>query len=286
MRTWTGPVLLAGLAFLGLATTAGGDQERERLQGNWNITSVLDNGEIVADSVVKSHLIYEGRITIKGSVLSFINPENFQLHEAAFVLSPDVRPKAIDLAGHGRTRSKGIYMLDGDSLVVCLAPPEAKSPPSEFGSPKGSHNLLMWMKREKVARATTVNRTVPVVVEKKPPVPATPTAAEIAAKTRQKLIGTWGHQNNDDVVLVTFNPDGSFSSTRTPKQGFRKIFREPVRTSGAWRLEEGIIVVRVTASTERDLQGQILSYRIRSLTDTQVNLIDSTGRMHVEWKTP
>jgi uncharacterized protein (TIGR03067 family) len=283
MRTWTVPVLLASLSFLALATTAGGDQERERLQGSWQISSVIDNGEIVADSVVKSHLVYEGRVTIKGAMLTFINPENFQLHEAAFVLSPDVRPKAIDLAGHGRTRSKGIYMLDGDSLVVCLAPPEAKSPPTEFGSPKGSKNLLIWLKRSKVAVATPVSRPAPVVVEKKP---AAPTAAEAAAKMRKQLVGTWGHQNADDVVLITFNPDGSFSSTRTPKHGFRKIFREPVRTSGGWKLEDGIIVVRVTASTERDLQGQILSYRVRSLTDTQVNLIDSTGRMHVEWRTP
>lgn len=281
MRTWTVPVLLTNLFLFGLAPTVGGDQERERLQGDWLISSVIDDGQMVADSVVKTHLVHEGRVSIRGALLTFINPENFQLHEAAFVLMPDVRPKAINLAGQGRTRSKGIYMLDGDSLVVCLAPPEAKSRPDEFGSPKGSKNLLIWLKRAKAAPATTVSRTAPVVEKK----PATP-PVDAAEKMRKQLVGTWGHQNADDVVLITFNPDGSFSSTRTPKHGFRKIFREPVRTSGAWKLEEGIIVVRVTASTERDLQGQILSYRVRSLTDTQVNLIDSTGRMHVEWKTP
>jgi uncharacterized protein (TIGR03067 family) len=283
MRTWTVPVLLASLLVLSLSPAVGGDQERERLQGLWDISSVIDNGDIVADSVVKSHLVQDGRITIKGAVLSFINPENFQLHEAAFVLSPDVRPKAIDLAGHGRTRTKGIYMLDGDSLVVCLAAPEATAPPAEFGSPKGSKNLLIWMKRVKAAApAKTVSRAAPVVVERKPAAPP----VDPAEAMRKQLVGTWGHQNADDVVLITFNPDGSFSSTRTPKHGFRKIFRNPTRTSGSWKLEEGVIVVRVTASTERDLQGQILSYRVRSLTDTQVNLIDSTGRMHVQWKTP
>ena len=281
MRIWTPLVVLASLGLLCLTPSVGGDQERARLQGDWLISSVIDDGEMVPDSVVKSHLIKDGRIVIQGALITYINPENLKPHESAFVLSPGQRPKQINLAADGPSRSKGIYMLDGDSLVVCLAAPDAVSRPDEFGSAKGSKNLLIWFKREK--KGSVAPAPPPRVVEKST---APPTAADVAARMSRQLVGTWGHQNSDDVVLITFNPGGSFSSTRTPKQGFRRIFREPVRTSGAWKLEDGIIVVRVTASTDRDLVGQIISYRVRSLTDTQVNLIDSTGRMHVEWKTP
>ncbi len=286
MRTWFILGVLSSGFILFQTPSTGSDSDQARVQGEWKVTSVLDDGAIVPESVVESHLIREGRLTIKGATLSYINPENMQLHESAFVLTTDVQPKAIDLAGHGRTRSKGIYMLDGDSLVVCLAAPEAKDRPTEFGSPKGSNNLLIWMKRVKVPTATPVKRTTPIEVPKQPPASKPPTQQELDARMRRELIGTWGHQNSDEIVLITFNPDGSFSSSKTPKSGFKKIFREPVRTSGTWKLEEGIIIIRVTASTERDLNGQILSYRVRSISDTQITMIDSTGRMHVQWKTP
>lgn len=280
MRRWTILVAPASLCLLCLSPLEGRDRERDRLQGNWVISSVLDDGNPVPDDVVKTHLVKDGRIDIRGALITYINPENFKPHESAFVLSPDARPKQIDLAARGPTRTKGIYMLDGDSLVVCLAAAEARSRPAEFGSAKGSKNLLIWLKRE--TKAPPPNAAPPVAQKK----PAAPTAAELQARMSRQLVGTWGHQNSDDVVLITFNPGGSFSSTQTPKQGFRRAFREPVRTSGAWKLEDGIVVVRVTASTDHDLVGQIISYRVRSLTDTQVNLIDSAGRMHTEWKTP
>lgn len=217
------------------------------------------------------------------------------------------------MIGRGRTRTRGIYLLAGDILMVCLAGPDAKSRPTDFSSPEGSNNLLMTLKRVRptpitstvTARAvapttpTTPTTTTTQVSRNTPATPAgtvtftpagppkpPPPPVDPAIAMRQKLIGTWGHQDDNEVFLVTFNWDGSFSSTRTPKRGFRKIFRDPTRTSGSWNLENGVIVIRVTASTERDLQGQILSYRIRSLSDTQAVLIDSTGRMHVQWKTP
>lgn len=282
MRAWTLLGLFSTLLVGALATTADGDQERERLQGDWQVTSMIDDGELIPEARVKEHFIRDGRISIQGPILRFVNPETHTVQESAFVLSPDVRPRAIDLAGRGRTRSKGIYMLDGDTLVVCLASPDAKDRPDEFGSRKGSNNLLLTFKRLKETPVRSVSRTISIEPER----PATPPTVDTASRVRKQLMGTWGHQNDDDVFLITFNPDGTFSSTRTPKRGFRRIFREPVRTSGTWKLEDNVIVVRVTASTERDLQNQILSYRLRSLSDSQIMLIDSTGRTHIEWKTP
>lgn len=282
-------LVLLGLLLSGSAHTAAGDRERDRLQGDWQITSVIEDGLLVPDTRVRDVFVREGRISIRGAIISFTNPENGKVQESAFVVDPEARPRTIDLASSGRSRSKGIYVLDGDTFIVCLAPADAKDRPDEFGSRKGTHNLLINFKRSREkTRTITVSSGTTVVRGTSGSSPATPVvpAIDTTEKMRKALVGTWGHQNNDDVVLITFNKDGSFSATRTPRGGFRRIFREPVRSSGSWKLEDGVIVVRLTASTDRDLQNQILSYRIRGVSETQLVMIDSTGRMHTEWKTP
>lgn len=286
MARWVS--LLVALAFItpGVAQGQTEQDERARLQGNWVVISLVDDGETLSNHMIQKMFARDGKLTVKGPLITLFNPETNREEEIAFVVTPDVRPRAIDLAAKGRTRTRGIYMCDGDSILLCLGSPDSTERPKEFTSTKGSNQVLMTLTREKVIPVKTVsNNPDPATTAqaaKVVPPPVDPQAA-----TRRKIIGTWGHQNDDDVVLMTMNPDGSFSSTRTPKKGLRKMFRDPVRTSGTWRLEENsFIVVRVTASTNNDMVGQILSYRIRSMTDSQVMLIDNSGKLHVEWKTP
>jgi hypothetical protein len=86
--------------------------------------------------------------------------------------------------------------------------------------------------------------------------------------------------------MMTFNPDGTFSSTRTWKKGFQRVFHEDVRSSGTWKVENGIVIINITASTEPDLRNQIYSYRISSITPNDVVYVDQLGQVRREWKVP
>jgi uncharacterized protein (TIGR03067 family) len=59
-------------------------------------------------------------------------------HEATFNVDPSKKPKTIDLTLKGGDNEgkemKGFYMLDGDTLKICIADPEHPDRPSEFKS--------------------------------------------------------------------------------------------------------------------------------------------------------
>jgi hypothetical protein len=100
------------------------------------------------------------------------------------------------------------------------------------------------------------------------------------------LLGNWGHQDEDKVEMMTFNPDGTFSATRTWKKGFQRIFHEDVRSSGTWKVEHSIAIMNITASTDPELRNQVYSYRIRSISPSDVVYLNQQGQVRREWKVP
>src|SRR5262249_13231609 len=110
----------------------------------------------------------------------------------------------------------------------------------------------------------------------------------VAAKDdelRKLLVGTWGHQDNDLVMYISLNGDDTFATKREYKKTFDKLFREDVRSSGTWKLQDGVVIANVTASTNSDVRGHVFSYRIRSVSATEVLCVDQFGRLWREWKT-
>jgi hypothetical protein len=119
-----------------------------------------------------------------------------------------------------------------------------------------------------------------------PPLPAAASPAQLKDEDlRKALLGTWGHQSEDWITLFTLNADGTFSSTRNFKKKFGKIFHEDVRSSGTWKVDHGVVISMITASTNPDMRNQIFSYRIRSISPTELLAADQFGNLRREWKT-
>lgn len=254
------------------------DSELALLKGSWEITAVIDNGEVIPQSAVKQKLVKDGLVTINGPIISLLNPLNGQRRELPFVVNPQANPKTIDLAGGQMVGSKGIYLCQGDTLLMCLAGPEMTTRPTDFGSRPGSQNLLMTLHKIPAPPAVV---TVPTPT---PPAPAGPAIGNRDEEYRRALIGTWGHQDDDKVEMTTFNPDGTYSSTRTWKGAFQKIFHDAVRSSGTWKIDDGIAIVRVNASTDSAYLNQVYSFRINSLTQTEIVYTDPDGKRRIEWR--
>lgn len=266
------------LAFLftlvGFSSLYGSDADQ--LQGTWQITALLDEGIMVPEEVVRTRFVQDLRLTFSGQSISFLVPGTLQTRTILFLNDEKANPKTLDLGGADKVGSRGIYMLSGDTLMVCIGEAGVNQRPADFSANKNSPQMLMTLKR-------LAKTAAPQPQPQPAPAPPTPPTDETI---RKFLTGTWGHQDEDWVVLFTLNADGTFSSTRTYKDKFGKIFHENVRSSGTWNLENGVVVCKITASTDKNMMNQIFSYRIQSISATELLAIDQAGKWRREWKAP
>jgi hypothetical protein len=116
------------------------------------------------------------------------------------------------------------------------------------------------------------------------PAAATTTTVHAPEDLTKKLVGTWGHQDSNVIEYITFNADGTFSVVKNWKRVFKKIFDNQDRSSGTWKVKGETVIMSVTASTENDVQGQVYSYRINTISATDVVYFDQQGNVRREWR--
>ncbi|MEI6686149.1 MAG: TIGR03067 domain-containing protein, partial [Planctomycetota bacterium] len=167
---------LFAIAFLFLIPTsllnAQDNPEVARLQGAWEVNSLIENGEVVSLKNVRETMIRDGVLIIEGNLMRFTNPVNNKKRELAFVLNPDQNPKTIDLTSTDKMGSKGIYMLDSNNLLLCLCAHDSNERPTIFASTSVSKSMLFSM-RKLTGNTPAVPPVVPPVVttsNAKPPV--------------------------------------------------------------------------------------------------------------------
>jgi len=314
----TPPVILNPAPAQPAPATAPPAAGAEILDGTWKITALIEDGTQVPDDQIRWRYAYDGIFTIKGQTVTFRYPGTGIQRTVLFVRDTNANPKSIDLLGAEKTGGKGIYTATGDSLVLCIGEPGVNTRPTEFSAKKGSPYVLMMLRKvanPEVPKApvTTVSNSNPPlpapmplvpapgtqpapVVTPAPPVPVVPGPVLVPVavpqpvlvnaddQIRNILYGTWGHQDEDYNYTYTFNRDGTLSSLRTYKKQFGKIFHEDVRSSGTWKVQDGVILTTITTSTNRDLVNQISSYRIRTISPNELISVDQFGRLRREWR--
>lgn len=266
-------------AFLLVLPAADADDIKP-LQGKWKVAAVFEDGQAMAEKDIATQMFADGTITIDGPLISFLAAGAFDPKKVAFTVDAKAEPKAIDLVGSKKTGGKGIYMVSGDSLMVCLPGTANGARPKDFGAGKGTGDVLLVFQR---ARANDKPETNP---RPNPPkaVPHLPPAPKSEDEMRKAIVGTWGHQSDESVNYYTLNGDGTFSATLEWKKGLKQAFQDNVRSSGTWKLENGVIVATVTASTEAQMRNQIYSWRITNLGTHDLIAVDGQGRTRHEWK--
>ncbi|MFZ4608876.1 MAG: TIGR03067 domain-containing protein [Gemmataceae bacterium] len=300
---------LFAIAFLFLVPSsllnAQDNPEVARLQGAWEVNSLIENGEVVSLKNVRETMIRDGVLVIEGNLMRFTNPVNNKKRELAFVLNPDQNPRTIDLTSTDKMGSKGIYMLDSNNLLLCLCAHDSNERPTIFASTSVSKSMLFSMRKltgntpivpPAVPPAvppvvTTSNAKPPVAVPPQviTPAPTAPLSPPLSVPTsdeqiRKILVGTWGHQDEERIETFTMNSDNTFSSTWTSKKFFPKLFKGEERCSGTWKLKDGVIIAYITSSTDDHIRNQVFSYRVSWYTTTEIALIDQKGRIHRDWK--
>jgi uncharacterized protein (TIGR03067 family) len=120
--------------------------EKANIQGIWRIERLEDNGEeqknVQADLAIESD-----RLGVRFLLAGLPRATVF-----TYVVDASKKPNWIDLTyadGDQKGKSRqGIYQLDRDSLMLCLANLGGKRP-AQFQSPQGSKQTLIVLKRDK-----------------------------------------------------------------------------------------------------------------------------------------
>lgn len=273
--------------------------DTQQLRGKWKIVTVLENGHALTVQEIATQLVVDGTFTFEGLVVSFLPPGQFTPKTIPFVLNSKAEPKSIDLLGPEKIGTAGIYLLSGDSLMLSFPGVADKARPTDFSNNVGSHRVLVVLQRVSTAQPatpTTVTSVTTTVVKSPatppitplgapvPPIPTVPVAPTVMTDMRQKLIGTWGHQTSDAITYYTLNADGTFSTTVDWKSGLRNTFKNDQRASGTWVLNNGVIVVTITAATNSSVLYQVYSWRITNLGDRDLIAVDNQGRLRHEWR--
>lgn len=240
----------------------------QSLDGVWEISSVIDNGRIVTPTEIRTSYAADGRVTINGQVAEFILPMTYQRKKLPFAVDATRNPPRLDLAGAEKTGGRGIILPSKDSVILCLSGRD-KPRPSEFAP--GPDILFISLKRATGNAAGTPTAG---------PQPQTFSDDQL----RQMLVGTWGHQDEETIHYITLNQDGSMSTTMQWKDQFKKMFHQDVRSSGSWKVQEGVVMAKIDTSTDKERKGQLLSFRIRSITSTELVAVDGWGTVRQEWK--
>jgi hypothetical protein len=102
--------LLIFISFSGGQPEAKSDAPKATsLNGVWQISAMIDDGEVLTPKLINDQMVRDGRLTISGQKITLIKPGTGEKKELLFINNPNAQPATIDLGGSDKTSGLGIY---------------------------------------------------------------------------------------------------------------------------------------------------------------------------------
>jgi uncharacterized protein (TIGR03067 family) len=119
----------------------------EKVQGSWTMVFAADSGRALPAADIANH-----QLVMRGDKYTLFKEEDKIHDHGTFTLDPTRCPRAIDITedqGPNKgTTNRGIYLLDGNTFIVCYNLPHMGRP-TEFTSRPGSTVFLFIYKRDR-----------------------------------------------------------------------------------------------------------------------------------------
>lgn len=306
----TGIVAFAPHSALAQATKL--DGELQRLQGNWRVVELIENGYTVPEDQIRSLLPGGGLLEVVDTTMLFKSPVDGHKSTKAFRIDSSSYPKKIAIYDLDRMTGQGIFQHDGGKLVLCVsAPPSAV--PNDFSAPAGSNRTMMVLvpynesevesrkldlgPPPSVARSADsyppfptpqpipqpTPQPVPQVNPQPIPVPNQSAAGRILTddEVKSMLVGKWRMNDGSGLIDMTIDARGVFSSYRHTQsiQTFHQVFVPTPVSSGTWTVQNGQLFLNVTSSWRADLVNHTIVFAVRSISPSDAIVVDNLGRV-------
>lgn len=273
--------IFVGCCLLPIQLLSANDKsELAQFQGNWKVTQLVENGQVVPADAIKRWLPSGGRARISENAIIFKSGDKGQDVVKLFSVDVTKYPKGIDLRSRDDKQSRGIYRFDDGRLIVCFSDPATESRPTEFSAAKGSNRMLMTLSPvTEVAATPTQRQTQPAPRED---VPA-PAAKRVLTDddVRRMLVGVWQFNDSLGPLLATINANGTYSTSRDVAQVrlFQTVFTRQLESTGTWSVQNGQLVYHVATSTRIERAGLMIAVYVRSISERDLIFVDGLGRV-------
>lgn len=275
------------------------DTELERVRGQWRVIELVENGQEIPDDQMQYWLPGGGQLEIVDYTILFESPLGGAKTTREFRIDPTSYPKKITIKNKDTETGKGIYKFDGGKLVVCISR-DVSSVPNEFTAPKDSACALIVLEKNDPNNSATpkgaprpVHANPPDMSQWKSAEPAPAPAAAVVpaggvtsrvltdAEVREMTVGTWRMTDNEGSVDLSYGVGGTFQSYRYYRmmQNFQEVFVPTPISSGTWQISNGRLVTHVTASSRVGMAGQTMMPAVRSISQSDLILVDNFGRV-------
>jgi uncharacterized protein (TIGR03067 family) len=288
------------------------DNELTRFNGHWRVIEMVENGNAIPEDQMRQWLPGGGVLEIVDYTILFKSPIDGKKTTKSFRLDPTSYPKRIVITERDKTTGTGIYEFNQGKLVVCVAHADAQLP-NDFSAPTGSDRTLIVLQRFETGRseipAVTARAAArkpiyeqpPELAQSKlaPPPPPQPVAAapnpspppivvDTAAgailtdtQVRSMTAGTWRINDTEGSIDLVFYPSGTFQTYRYYRmlRNFQYVFVPTPISSGNWSIVNGRLIANVTSSTRLDRINQTFVPAVRSISATDMILVDHLGRV-------
>lgn len=285
------------------------DNELTRFKGHWRIIEMIENGNAIPQNQMRDALPGGGVMEIVDYTILFKSPLDGSKSTKSFRLDPTSYPKQVAILERDSVTGTGIYKFDQGKLVICVTRDEA-SVPTEFSAPAGSQRTMLVMERfepgkseipgmnvrlpqfkpveassqvTQVVSATSAKPAASAPAPQPTPIVAGTAAGRVLtdAEVRAMSLGTWRMNDGEGSIDIVINENGVFRTFRYLQSltGFHVVFVPTPISSGDWSVANGRLIMNVRSSTRADQLNQLYAPAVRSISETDMILVDHLGRV-------